>query len=255
MFYYEADRDNSLYVAQRDCLSSPHFHQSVEIVFVIRGEKPIRVNNRLYTLQEGDFLLLMPYDVHEYLPSGGEQLCAAFPPEDCRDFLAAIHNLTLEENRFEKSDFTQDVYAHMKLLKEKKNPVFLRGIINYILGSVLSAGNFSQKKTEHRDILRNILEYVDKHYAEELTLDAAAAHFGYSKYYFSRLFNARFSVNFSAYVNQVRVYKSIPLLKSHKISAIYAECGFHSPQQYFLNFRKATGKSPRAYLAEYAKNV
>ncbi len=254
MFYYETYRDNSIYVARKDCLSTPHFHRAPEIAYVIRGEKPIRVNDTLYLLKEGDFLMLMPYDVHEYLPSDGEQICAAFPPEDCAEFLAAAKNLSLESPVFLHGAFTEDLFAHMILLQEKKNPVFLRGLINYILGSVLQEGNFSPKQSAQQDLLREIFAYIDEHFAEELTLQSVATRFGYSKYYFSRLFNAHVSANFSAYVNQVRVYKSIPLLKKYKISAVYAECGFRSPQQYFLNFRKATGKSPREYLAERKKH-
>ena len=104
------------------------------------------------------------------------------------------------------------------------------------------------------EAVNRAIDYILEHLEEDLSLEKVAMHCHFSKYYFSRLFNAHVSANFSAYVNQVRVYKSIPLLKKYKISAVYAECGFRSPQQYFLNFRKATGKSPREYLAERKKH-
>ncbi|MDE5896915.1 MAG: AraC family transcriptional regulator, partial [Clostridia bacterium] len=90
--------------------------------------------------------------------------------------------------------------------------------------------------------------YIDEHYAESLTLAEAAGKFGYAPNYFSSLFKRYFRIGFAQYVNSVRVRKSIPLLKTQKASSVCYDCGFRSPQQYFLNFRKVFGCTPYEYL-------
>lgn len=250
---YETHRDNAFFINQGDCICAAHFHKAVEILYVIEGEKRLIINQEPVLLREGDLHLCMPYDVHVYPPSDGKQFCAVFTVEQCTEFFAATERVSLKNRRFEKSAFTQDLYAHLQLLDQRKNPVLLRGIINYILGSVLERGEFVPKQNAKRDAVREILEYVEEHFRENITLADTAAHFGYSKYHFSRLFHASFAFGFSAYVNQVRIYKSLPMLRTHKVSVVATECGFNSPQQYFLNFRKTMGVTPHEYLNEHKR--
>ena len=44
----------------------------------------------------------------------------------------------------------------------------------------------TKKKHFHR--FQQVLDYIDVHYAENLTLDSVAEYGGFSRYYFSRLF-------------------------------------------------------------------
>lgn len=248
--FYETIRESELYYNEADCLCPPHFHKAVEFLYVLSGDKPVSVNDTAFTLHTGELLVCMPYDVHSYAPSSGIQRCAVFPVELCSGFFTAVHGKTLLSNVFMNENFTADVAEHLKRFSQTCNPVLMRGVISYVLGRLLEEGAFVPANETGTDILREILAYIDEHYAEQITLSAAAKQFGYSKCHFSRLFHARFTANFTDYLNRVRVFKSLPLLKSHKISSVYDLCGFNSPQQYFLNFKKVMGKSPRAYLAE-----
>ena len=248
--FYENVRENALYYnSERDCLCSPHIHKAVEFLYVLSSEKPVLLNERRFTLNKGELLVCMPFDVHAYGISGGIQRCAAFPVEYCGAFFSAVRNLTLKNNVF-SGEFAEEIAECLKRFSKPSNPVLTRGIINYALGLLLEEGTFVPAREQGQDILREILAYIDEHYAEPITLASAAERFGYSKCHFSRLFNARITASFTSYVNRVRVFKSLPLLKTHKSSAIYDMCGFNSPQQYYLNFKKVLGKSPREYLAE-----
>lgn len=244
---FESTRDNKLFRGLGDNVCAPHFHKSVEIMCVLSGIKRTVINGETVILCAGDVVFCMPFDVHEYFPSEGEQLCFAFPPEYCEEFYAFTKGRRLKNNKIEKSGVTESLLAQMNKIGEIKNPVYMRGAINCILGEVIEACEFTQAKNEGENLLRAILEYIDLNFNKELTLSSAAAHFGYSKYYFSRLFNASFSCNFSAYLNQVRIHKSFSLLKTEKISSVWHRCGFNSPQQFYLNFRKVTGMTPREF--------
>ena len=99
-----------------------------------------------------------------------------------------------------------------------------------------------------RTQIHRIADYIDKNYASPIGLEELASEFGYSPNYFSSLFKKYFMTGVTQYINSVRVQKSVPLLKTQKISAVYFLCGFQSPQQYFLNFRKFFGCTPYEYL-------
>jgi two-component system response regulator YesN len=89
---------------------------------------------------------------------------------------------------------------------------------------------------------------VDEHFNEDLTLDDLAKHFGYSKYYFSNLFNKHFKTNLKNYVNQVRIAKAVKLLKKYSINEVSGMCGYNSLQAFFYNFKRVTGTSPKSII-------
>ena len=246
--FFESYRDKKLFISVRDNICPPHFHGAVELLYVTEGEKQVVINGKKRLLEKGELCICLPLDVHEYLPSNGRQMCVALPPDYQADFASFAARRALTENVLPAGEIADDIFAHMGKLNDAKEPLYIKGVIGYILGVIAEQCAFIPRANGEKNIIQDILEYIDAYYAEELTLEKVAAHFGYSKYYFSKLFNDRFSMNFSAYINQVRIYKSIPLLKTHKINAVYDECGFNSPQQFYLNFRKVTGMSPKAYL-------
>lgn len=56
---------------------------------------------------------------------------------------------------------------------------------------------------------KDILEYVNNHYNEELLVYEVAKHFGYSREYFSRFFKKEIGMPFKDYLTQYRLNKSL----------------------------------------------
>jgi ribonucleoside-diphosphate reductase alpha chain len=75
-----------------------------------------------------------------------------------------------------------------------------------------------------------------------------AKEFGYSKYYFSNLFNSKIKSSLPKFLNSVRINKSLELLRSNKITDVAYMVGFNSPQQFYLNFKKVLNVTPKQYL-------
>ena len=112
--FYENVRENALYYnSERDCLCSPHIHKAVEFLYVLSGEKPVLLNEMRFTLNKGELLVCMPFDVHAYGISGGIQRCAAFPVEYCGAFFSAVRNLTLKNNVF-SGEFAEEIVRSRK---------------------------------------------------------------------------------------------------------------------------------------------
>ena len=85
----------------------------------------------------------------------------------------------------------------------------------------------------NNDLMAEVIRYVDEHYNEKLTLDGLAAHFGYSKYYFSRLFNRTFNCSLTSYVNSVRARAVDEKHGSGKKTDIIIESGFGTLSSYY----------------------
>lgn len=98
-------------------------------------------------------------------------------------------------------------------------------------------------------IIQKSIEFINKNYGEEISLQALASHLNLSKHYVCYLFKKETGENISVYINKIRIEKAKQLLKKsdYKAKEIYDKVGF-SDQQYFCKiFKKITGMTVANY--------
>ncbi len=98
--------------------------------------------------------------------------------------------------------------------------------------------------------LNEVIDYIQTHLNEDLSLDSIAAQIDMSRCYFAAQFKQSVGISPHRYVNQQRVEKAKQFLrKSHKLSIadIALECGFSSQSHLTKVFKNHSGTTPRAY--------
>ena len=95
-------------------------------------------------------------------------------------------------------------------------------------------------------IIKQVLNYIDKHYSEGLSLKTISGLFHINTSYLGQLFKLETGSLFSDYLNEYRIAIAKDLLqKTHiKVHDIAAHVGFTSPSYFFKMFRKVVGISP-----------
>lgn len=129
---------------------------------------------------------------------------------------------------------------------------FLASVFYRFVGYVFDFGRFV-----HSDILHKTINFVRENYAEKITLEAAAAHVGLSRSYFSTIFKEELGCSFTNYVNNLRVEKSKDLLLDPVLSlADIADLVGYSDQSYFTKvFTRTVGASPGQYRKKRGKGI
>lgn len=246
--YFESGRDLTAFYSENDNICAAHFHRSVEILYVLKGKKTVWVGGERYDLLPAQMLVCPPYAIHVFPPAPDSvQLVVCIPPEFCKRFERFAEGYAPETCVI--SDENEELLGYLRLFGNARNEVLRDGAAAMILGTFMARVKFLPARDRtSRTKVQEIADYIEAHYAERLSLAGAADAFGYSPNYFSALFKKYFRSGFNAYVNFVRVQKSIPMLKTQKISSVCYDCGFQSPQQYFLNFKKYFGCTPFEYL-------
>lgn len=94
---------------------------------------------------------------------------------------------------------------------------------------------------------------LDQHFHEDITLDNIAKHFGYNKYYFSKLFNSLFGISLNNYINNIRISKFIEKAQKEKnlqstITNLAYDCGFNSMPPFYRTFQNIYHCSPNEYF-------
>lgn len=112
-----------------------------------------------------------------------------------------------------------------------------------------------QKETlDAGNLMPAIVAYIDTGYGDcNLSLASVAEQFGISEPYLSTVFKQVMGVNFSAYLEGVRIDKAKDLLRSTKmlVGEIAEQVGYYSVNSFCRAFKRVTGSS----ASEYRKGV
>lgn len=100
--------------------------------------------------------------------------------------------------------------------------------------------------------LINATLYIDQHYMEKLYVQDIADHVNISPRYLSKLFEVNFGMGVAAYINFVRIAKSIELKDEHPdypMLSLALDTGFCSQQHFSRIFKEVMGVSPSNYFS------
>ncbi len=98
-------------------------------------------------------------------------------------------------------------------------------------------------------LLRKAVDYLNKHYAEPVTLGHLAGEVYASPSYISRLFKKELGVNFVDYLNEIRVGRakdllSDPMYKTYEVAELV---GIPNPHYFSKLFKRYVGMTPSEY--------
>ncbi|MBY0119236.1 AraC family transcriptional regulator [Paenibacillus xylanexedens] len=105
--------------------------------------------------------------------------------------------------------------------------------------------------------LKPVLDYIEQHYAEEITLPMLAGLICVTPEYFCHLFKKTTGIRPISYVNQVRVNKSKGLLLDNVqrgMEDIARQVGFESTSYYGAIFKKLERITPGTFRRSYQKS-
>lgn len=102
--------------------------------------------------------------------------------------------------------------------------------------------------TEKKELLDELIAYIEDHLAEKITLKLAASHFYISERAISRLFSEKMDVSFYRYVTQRRLIAAKTLVISGEpLERIGEQVGFADYSTFYRAFKQAFSISPRQF--------
>jgi len=248
--FYEkkADRNSYLYfnkVSSTERIDTrTHFHDSIEVVIMCEGSCSIHINGEEIVLRKGDCAFVDRFDVHYY----GYR-------EECTYYVFLVSEKYLDERngfdknrlaaflpRCEKFEEIKNLVESAYLLWETGNETFRSGLVNTVLGAL--SGQYPLVKRETKGEVKtlvNTLLYINENSDKDITLELLSNKFGYSKNYFSSLFNRFAGMNLREYINQRRISEYERLRVQEPGLPVYAlahQCGFNSLKTFYRAYEK-----------------
>ncbi|WP_455383193.1 helix-turn-helix domain-containing protein [Salinispira pacifica] len=104
------------------------------------------------------------------------------------------------------------------------------------------------RHTSRSSVLNRVIDYVQAHYTEQLTVEHLARFAGFHQSHLSRLFYRETGTKLSSFVRRVRMDNAKRMLfDGASVSEVALQCGFHNIYAFSSAFKRECGVSPSAY--------
>lgn len=241
-----------------------HFHDWIEIVYLIRGDLEFQENNRSRHLKENEFMVVNPMNIHSTKCVDGNtaillQIPVAFLEKfypDIREYRFRVDwesdDPKIKTKLGEIRSTLQDLWITYQFQVE--GYVFrCYSLIFELIYILVHSFSYKADSKEIRQTQRNmqriqaIMDYVQQHYSEPISIKEIAGEVGLNEIYFSRFFKANMNLTFLEYLNMVRLEKIyLDILNTDRsIKDIQEEHGFYNDKVFRRMFREVYGLSPR----------
>jgi AraC-like DNA-binding protein len=251
-----------------------HWHEEIELIYITKGVVRCAAGSKRFLLLEGEGALInagVPHSLYEDPGSSYEKMDVIFHPRLlCNDADNACHSqyLTLLK---QSADFPCFIF-HADIPWQNTILNFIREIIDFCtekselyefnVRNLLTYTCMLLYKHQQEQIpqtpqypdflmerLKLMLDYFQKHYPENITLDDLAAQANICKRECQRTFKTILGITPTQYFEQYRLALSVQRLSlsDDSIQEIAINCGFRSSSYFTMLFGRRYGMTPSAY--------
>ena len=273
-------KDNKIHISKIDYEngndSTIHTHDFIEIVYVCKGQGVHRVNDVSYNVRKGDLLFVNYGQPHSFIvgKNGMTIYNILMLPEL---FSTELLN---SENAFELlsltafEEFANSIDANcpfvslegeeMKTVEsllvllhdefssfKQGRHTMLNSLTMALMLNIFRAmsPDISKHQRHFSNVAEDILSYIETHYHEKISLNDLAERCFYTPSYFSKLFKDTYSMTITDYVMNIRIEKSLMLLKNSDMTVddICVSVGYSDRTKFYKHFKERMGMTPAEY--------
>lgn len=248
----------------------PHWHSALEIIMTVENDYEVIVDDVTYHVPLGGIMMIPPGEIHSLIaPETGSRFVFLFDLAPFSRFqgFSGVLPLLSQPLLITKGDYPaiyDDIYNILVQIRNEyfgKNEFAELTICSLLLNLFVKLGTnrlesidlFSNiriyKQKEYVQKFNSVMDYIDSHYMDNLSLDDIASSIGFSKYHFSRLFKQYTGYTFCAYISHRRIKVAEDLLAQPDLSIteIALQSGFPSISTFNRLFKQQKGCTPSEY--------
>ncbi len=247
-----------------------HYDEDLIVEFYRKGHSSVHIEGNIYNISEGDVLILNPDELHVTIRS-----------DDCymEKIVLHINEGLLSQFGVERLDFFEKIY---KKEKGKGNLITASAVSNFLIdenienclclakeNSIESQVLLTCKVTQllfelskliekgdeavvntytSNNKVNKIIDYINRHLTEEITLDLLSNRFHFSKYYISHLFKDYVGISPYDYLIARRLYCCNNLIRSnHTIKEACFMVGFNNYSNFYRLYKKYFKITPQQF--------
>lgn len=239
-----------------DIFTGLHWHRSVEINLVTKGRINFQVGKNSIFLKEGQWVIVNSGEIHANSwveKTDTYEAVAILISKSFLDAWAGKDKYYICPPENEQNDKISESLLEIKRIYSSKSDTFKLELMKEIFSLLRYLEDYSvrldnkNKKEQPTESVKRIINYIDEHCAEELSLAMVAKEMNYSIAHLSRLFKEHVGYNFTEYVQGVRVANAVKLLREDEelpLMRCGLESGFPNVKAFISAFKKQYGCTP-----------
>lgn len=257
-----------------------HWHSYGEILLVAPGKTNIYcVGKNTYELVPDDIVLVWPMEMHSIVDANREDSLVV---QFSNGFINSLFDLRRIMHMYRNLHIIcvqshPELAAKLKDLIYRMRDIFFSEMPDREIRCTMLLMEFMLTLLEHRkelapdmedevkdgpgdDVMRRLMmvtDYIKNNLtADDLSQGAMAEMAGISREYFSRIFKNVTGMNYTKWLNMIRLEKATELLSDDKrpLTEIAMMSGFQSIPSFNRVFREEKGMAPGEYRALFVKN-
>lgn len=261
-----------------------HWHKELECIVTLSGTICYHVNNKTYTMQAGDGIIVNSNRLHLCSPvSDTDNLPEVISFDETNDGHYVVLLLHPDTLRFNHK--MEDKYINPLLFDNNSDVFFLqhdipwqKEVITVILDifhavmdktpcfelfaqskffqlwsllyqNTIEKNGYELSETDPMSPLKTMISYIQNNYQEKITLSDVAESGMMCQSKCCRLFRDALKQSPIEYLQNYRIGKGVYLLDhtDMSITEIALDCGFHGASYFTETFRKINGITPKEY--------
>lgn len=249
-----------------------HWHNSIEIIYVLKGSLHIKIDTDSFTLKEREVEIINSDESHEIQGiDDNKVLIFNIDPFFFEKYYKDINNIFFYTNSNDDEDQNGPEYEELKTILSQMLCEYVQKLEDYdeeieeLLITLLYhlVNNFHylthekeelKEKTDQLARYHRISKYIYNNYNNNITLQEIAKKEFLSPHYLSHEIKYATGYSFTDLINLTRIEESIKLLldSDMSISEISDEIGFSHVRYFNKNFKYYYGCTPLQYRKKYA---
>lgn len=260
--YYYIDKTHPRYIMPL------HWHKEFEMIRVVSGRLTVYLNNTSYEMEAGNCLFVEGGCLKRGYPDNCVYECLVFDTVmldgklggDAEGRFFAFKGKDVQYKNFidpENAQILSTVDELLRATKEAKPFYELEtvGLIYQLFYNLYRSGHIVKHPSSAADkgihTVITLLEWIEHHNSERITLDDASRVTGLSEKYICRIFKEHTAKTVMEYVNESRIEKACAQMATNSITKAAFDSGFNNLSYFCKVFKKCKGMSP----SEYKKSI
>lgn len=251
----------------------PHWHDSIELVYMIEGKMTVIYENQRKELYPGEFIIINSRVIHSVLSTRNKATVLQVPKDVLKKYIPDIDMYIFEvdihpESKVEQTrlERIKKIFTDMQIIYDIRPEGYLLKF-NSLLYELLFMliHSYSQKIVRknadknymYLERLSKIMTYLKEHYKEKIVLPELAAQFGYNGDYLTRFFKKQTGMTINEYLYAYRITKVYQdlLNTDDPINEILEEHGCTNTRVAMRVFKEVYGCTPKQKRKQNSRSV
>ena len=240
--------------AQRSGSFFIHWHESIEILFIVEGSVVVISDTNQVTAAKGDIAVINSGNIHNIksIDEISKYYCLIIDKKLCEEFGLYIEELVFQRQISDETARSKfDVIRHemlskMVLYKSAVKSAIIDFLIYLYRNYILNEAPWSKHVNIKINIIKQSIKYHQDNHHKDISPSDIAREIGLSESYFCRAFKEITGYTAMHYLNHIRCTNAKKLLQTgtYTVGEAALSCGYNNFSYFSKTYKKHIGYLP-----------